>query len=136
MSQEPTYVGIDVSKERMDVAVRPTGRNWSVSYDEAGVDDLVAQLKDLKPAGVITESTGGLETCPRSSSSSGNSTRCCRQSPPGAGLRQVGQAGWRRLTDWTLRFWRTSAKRCVRRCGPYGTMTRGRSGPCWRAGGR
>ena len=61
MSQEPTYVGIDVSKERMDVAVRPTGRNWSVSYDEAGIDDLVAQLKDLKPAGVITESTGGLE---------------------------------------------------------------------------
>ena len=61
MSQEPTYVGIDVSKERMDVAVRPTGRSWSVPYDEAGVDDLVAQLKDLKPAGVITESTGGLE---------------------------------------------------------------------------
>ncbi len=61
MSQEPTYVGIDVSKERVDVAVRPTGRSWSVSYDEAGVDDLVAQLKELKPAGVITESTGGLE---------------------------------------------------------------------------
>ena len=61
MSQEPTYVGIDMSKERMDVAVRPTGRSWSVSYDEAGVHDLVAQLKDLKPAGVITESTGGLE---------------------------------------------------------------------------
>ena len=61
MSQESTYVGIDVSKERMDVAVRPTGRSWSVSYDGAGVDDLVAQLKDIKPAGVITESTGGLE---------------------------------------------------------------------------
>ena len=55
------YVGIDVSKERIDVAVRPTGRNWSVSYDGASVDDLVTQLKDLKPAGVITESTGGLE---------------------------------------------------------------------------
>ena len=61
MSQEPIYVGIDVSKERMDVAVRPTGRSWSVSYDGAGVDYLVAQLKDLKPTGVITESTGGLE---------------------------------------------------------------------------
>ena len=61
MSQESTYVGIDVSKERMDVAVRPTGRSWSVSYDGAGVDDLVTQLKDIKPAGVITESTGGLE---------------------------------------------------------------------------
>ena len=60
MSQEPTYVGIDVSKERIDVAVRPTGRSWSVSYNGASVDDLVTQLKDLKPAGVITESTGQL----------------------------------------------------------------------------
>ena len=32
-----------------------------MSYNGAGVDDLVAQLKDLKPVGVITESTGGLE---------------------------------------------------------------------------
>ena len=61
MSQEPTHVGIDVSKERIDVAVRSTGRSWSVSYDGVGVDDLVAHLKELKPAGVITESTGGLE---------------------------------------------------------------------------
>ena len=61
MSQEPTYVGIDVSKDRIDVAVRPTGKSWSVSYDGASVDDLVAQLKSLEPSGVITESTGGLE---------------------------------------------------------------------------
>jgi len=61
MSQEPIYFGIDVSKERIDIAARPTGTSWSVSYDSDGVDDLVAQLKDLKPAGVITESTGGLE---------------------------------------------------------------------------
>ncbi len=61
MSQEPIHIGIDVSKEQIDVAVRPAGRSWSVSYDGAGVDDLVAQLKALKPTGVITESTGGLE---------------------------------------------------------------------------
>ena len=61
MSQEPIHIGIDVSKEQIDVAVRPAGRSWSVSYDGAGVDDLVPQLKSLKPAGVITESTGGLE---------------------------------------------------------------------------
>jgi len=61
MSQEPTYIGIDVSKEQIDVAVRPAGRSWSVSYDSDGVDDLVAYLKDINPAGVITESTGGLE---------------------------------------------------------------------------
>ena len=61
MSREPNYVGIDVSKEQIDVAVRPTGRTWSLSYDGTSVDDLVAELKDLKPVGVITESTGGLE---------------------------------------------------------------------------
>ena len=61
MSQEPTYVGIDVAKDQVDVAVRPGGRSWSVQYDEAGVDGLVAQLTRLEPAAVITESTGGLE---------------------------------------------------------------------------
>ena len=61
MSQEPTYVGIDVAKDQVDVAVRPGGRGWSVQYDEAGVDGLVARLNCLKPAAVITESTGGLE---------------------------------------------------------------------------
>ena len=61
MSQEPIYVGIDVAKDQVDVAVRPTGRSWTVQYDEAGVDDLVAQLNHLKPVAVITESTGGLE---------------------------------------------------------------------------
>ena len=88
MSQN--YVGIDVSKER--VAVRPTGRNWSVSYDGASVDDLVTQLKDLKPTGVITESTGGLELPLGSSSGGGIAASCSRQSPPGARLRQVHRA--------------------------------------------
>jgi len=61
MSQKPIYIGIDVSKERVDVAARPTGTIWSESYDSDGVDDLLAQPKDLNPAGVITESTGRLE---------------------------------------------------------------------------
>ena len=54
MSQESIYVGIDVSKEQVDVAVRPTGRSWSASYDGVGIDVLVAQLKDLKPAGCVS----------------------------------------------------------------------------------
>ena len=61
MSQNPIYIGIDVSKERVDVAARTTGTIWSECYDSDGVDDLVAQPKDLNPAGVISESTGGLE---------------------------------------------------------------------------
>lgn len=61
MEQELTYVGIDVAKDQVDVAVRPSGRVWSVSYDEAGVDGLVAELNKLAPEAVIAESTGGLE---------------------------------------------------------------------------
>ena len=35
MEQEAIYVGVDVSKAQLDVAVRPTGDSWEVSRDEA-----------------------------------------------------------------------------------------------------
>ena len=50
MEGEPRYVGIDVSKAQIDVAVRPTGQRWVVSYDETGVEELVVQMVDLGPA--------------------------------------------------------------------------------------
>ena len=61
MEQTDTYVGIDVAKDRVDIAVRPTGHSWHTPYDEVQVALLVAQLQDLKPAGVVMEATGGLE---------------------------------------------------------------------------
>ena len=61
MDKELIYVGIDVAKDRVDVAVRPSGKVWSVSYDEAGIADLVVELNSLDPEAVIAESTGGLE---------------------------------------------------------------------------
>ena len=62
MAQRPVYVGIDVAKDRVDVAVLPGGRTWPVNYDEGEVAALVAQLETIKPESVILESTGGLET--------------------------------------------------------------------------
>ena len=61
MEGEPRFVGIDVSKAGVDVAVRPTGRRWVMSYDEAGSKELVSQMVDLGPALVLLEATGGLE---------------------------------------------------------------------------
>lgn len=61
MDKELIYVGIDVAKDRVDVAVRPSGKVWSVSYDEAAIADLVVELNSLDPEAVIAESTGGLE---------------------------------------------------------------------------
>ena len=61
MEGEPRYVGIDVSKAQVDVAVRPTGQIWAASYDETGAGELVSQIVDLGPAMVLLEATGGLE---------------------------------------------------------------------------
>ena len=61
MEQELRYVGIDVSKAQVDVAVRPTGQRWVVSYDETEVGELVSQMKGLSPALVLLEASGGLE---------------------------------------------------------------------------
>ena len=61
MEGQPGFVGIDVSKAQVDVAVRPTGQRWVVSYDETGVKELVSQMVGLGPAMVLLEATGGLE---------------------------------------------------------------------------
>jgi transposase len=61
MTQAESYVGIDVSKETLDVAVRPTGEQWRVSQTEEGLGPLVERLQGLSPALVVLEATGGLE---------------------------------------------------------------------------
>ena len=55
------YVGIDVSKARLDVAVWPGARNFSVANDPRGIVELVEQVAALKPQAVVLEATGGLE---------------------------------------------------------------------------
>jgi transposase len=55
-------VGIDLSKDRLDVAVRPTGESLVFKRMAAGIEDLVAWLKTLSPALVAIEATGGFET--------------------------------------------------------------------------
>jgi transposase len=59
---EPIYVGIDVSKDRLDVAVLPSGEAFVVSRDAAGLDELLARLRPAGVALVALEATGGFET--------------------------------------------------------------------------
>lgn len=56
-----TFVGIDVSKSRLDVAVRPTQKNWSVANDAAGLAELLKRLGQLESPMVVLEPTGGYE---------------------------------------------------------------------------
>ena len=56
------YVGIDVSKDRLDVYVQPTGQAFAVTRDGEGLAALVERLKPLAPRLVAVEATGGFET--------------------------------------------------------------------------
>ncbi|MEA2873164.1 MAG: transposase [Hyphomicrobiales bacterium] len=55
-------VGIDVSKDRLDVAVRPSGEVFVIARNAAGLDQLIVRLRELGPQIVALEATGGYET--------------------------------------------------------------------------
>lgn len=61
MAVAPRFVGIDVSKERLDVHVRPDDAHTSYEYDENGLRDLLDALRQLAPQLVVLEATGGWE---------------------------------------------------------------------------
>lgn len=61
MSAEPVFVGIDVSKAALDVAVHRPATRWTVDYTEAALPPLGARLTALAPALIVLEATGGLE---------------------------------------------------------------------------
>lgn len=55
-------VGVDVSKDRLDVHVHPTGEAFEVPRTGAGIEALAARLTGLGPGHVGVEATGGFET--------------------------------------------------------------------------
>ncbi len=59
---EELFVGVDVSKDRLDVHARPSGAAFAVARDGDGLEALIARLKELRPALVAVEATGGFET--------------------------------------------------------------------------
>ena len=56
------FVGIDVSKDRLDVHVRPLDDAFGVMHDAEGIATLVARLRELRPDLIVLEATGGLQT--------------------------------------------------------------------------
>ena len=59
---DPIVIGIDVSKDRLDVAIHPTGEHFAVSRDTPGLKALVSRLTPLAPAVIGVEATGGYES--------------------------------------------------------------------------
>jgi transposase len=56
------FVGIDVSKDRLDVHVCPRGEAFAVSRDGKGLEELIDRLRILAPQLIAIEATGGFET--------------------------------------------------------------------------
>jgi transposase len=61
MNAPARFIGIDVSKARLDVFCRPDGVAWHQANDPDGIAALVARLPELAPTLVVLEATGGYE---------------------------------------------------------------------------
>src|SRR3989449_6953442 len=61
MSDVPCFVGIDVAKAQLDIALRPSGERWAVPNEASGVMTLVDRVQTLHPTLIVLEATGGLE---------------------------------------------------------------------------
>jgi transposase len=59
---EATFVGIDVSKDRLDVHLHPTGESFVVTRDAAGIEALIGRISQPGTEIVAIEATGGFET--------------------------------------------------------------------------
>jgi transposase len=62
MEAQAKFVGIDVSKARLDVGVWPGAESFSTSNDERGIAQLVERVLRLAPRAVVLEASGGLES--------------------------------------------------------------------------
>src|SRR5271170_7752903 len=56
------YVGVDVSKDRLDVHILPQGEAFAVARDGKGLAELVERVQALGPERIAVEATGGFET--------------------------------------------------------------------------
>ena len=56
-----SYVGIDVSKDRLDVAVLGDERVWQVANTQKGINELVAWTQELEPELIVVETMGGYQ---------------------------------------------------------------------------
>jgi transposase len=59
---QPVFVGIDVSKNKLDVALWPAGEGFVVDRNAKGLNSLCTRLGALNPVTIALEATGGFET--------------------------------------------------------------------------
>jgi transposase len=61
LAEASGFIGIDVSKEKLDVCILPGGELHDFENNSSGIDKLLTLLKPLRPAAIVLEATGGYE---------------------------------------------------------------------------
>jgi transposase len=56
-----TFIGIDVARESLEIASRPTHEHWQVANNPTGIAALVTRLQAVQPTLIVLEATGGYE---------------------------------------------------------------------------
>jgi transposase len=57
-----SYVGVDVSKETLEIALQPDGKTFKVKNDQVGLDALLKRLPPPQQCVIVLEATGGYES--------------------------------------------------------------------------
>lgn len=55
------YIGVDVSKDKLDIHIKPDNNSFIIKNNKEDINKLVEQLKKINPEIVVMEATGGLE---------------------------------------------------------------------------
>src|SRR4030095_14109015 len=59
MPSTAAFVGIDVAKAELVIAICPSGNHWTVPNDPAGIQALVERVSEHAPTLIVLEATGG-----------------------------------------------------------------------------
>lgn len=99
MTPSPVFVGIDVAKKRLDVAVRPSGEVFQVANDATGLHHLAQRLHLLQPRLIVLEASGGYERMALASLRQ-EDLPAERVNPVRCGISLEPWASWPRPTGW------------------------------------
>ena len=98
----PCFMGIDVAKAQLDIAVRPSGERWTVPNDADGVATLVEQGQALHPTLMVLEATGGLERAATAAWATAGRPVVVQETGSWAELPGARAASYRRTSQWGL----------------------------------
>jgi len=56
----PGYIGIDVSKQWLDIFVSPSQQHWRIANTEQEIEQLLPTLQAFQPQRIVLEATGWL----------------------------------------------------------------------------